>query len=187
MYGLVNRAIEQLVVASRGEQAWARVCARAGVDEAGFIAMCPYDDALTYRLVAAVSQELGASADEVLEAFGEHWILYTAQEGYGELLDAAGSDLRGFLGNLNAMHGRVEGVFKQMRLPLFRVEDLGPGDYLLHYESSREGLSPMVLGLLRGLAKRFDADVRIEQVGQRDETGGHDIFRVFDLQVLAVA
>jgi Haem-NO-binding len=187
MYGLVNRAIEQLVVASRGELVWARVCARAGLDEDSFISLCPYDDALTYRLVDAVSVELGASAHEVLEAFGEHWILYTAQEGYAALLDVAGRDLRGFLGNLDAMHGRVEGVFQKMRMPHFTIEDLGPGDYLLHYESDRVGLAPMVLGLLRGLAKRFNIDVRIEQVSRRDEFGGIDTFRVFELQVLAAA
>ena len=62
MYGLVNRAIEQLVVSTKGEPAWQRVCARAGVGADGFVAMCPYDDRLTFDLVHAVSEELGLPA-----------------------------------------------------------------------------------------------------------------------------
>jgi len=178
MYGLVNRAIEQLVVSSRGEAAWERVCARAGVDGEGFVAMCPYHDDITYRLVQSVSQELDLSEAEVLQAFGEYWVLYTAEEGYGELMRAGGSDLRAFLGNLNVMHGRVEGVFTKMKLPHFRVEDLGPDDHVLHYESEREGLAPMVMGIVRGLAKRFNQTVSISQMQHRDGHGLHDIFRV---------
>lgn len=44
MYGLVNRAIQQLVVATAGDAAWTRVCAKAKVDDVGFVAMCPYHD-----------------------------------------------------------------------------------------------------------------------------------------------
>lgn len=178
MYGLVNRAIEQLVVSSRGEAAWERVCARAAVDNEGFVAMCPYHDDITYRLVQAVSQELGLSEAEVLQAFGEYWVLYTAEEGYGELMRAGGSDLRAFLGNLNVMHGRVEGVFTKMKLPHFRVEDLGPGEHLLHYESERAGLAPMVIGIVHGLARRFGQAVAITQLQHRDGRGRHDSFHL---------
>lgn len=178
MYGLVNRAIEQLVVSMRGEAAWERVCARAQVDNEGFVAMCPYHDDVTYRLVGAVSEELGLTPPKVLEAFGEYWVLYTAEEGYGELMRAGGTDLRAFLGNLNDMHGRVEGVFTKMRLPRFRVEDLGPDDYLLHYESERAGLAPMVVGIVRGLARRFDQEVEVEHLHLRGDGGAHDTFRV---------
>ena len=161
MYGLVNRAIEQLVVAHKGEAGWQRVCGRAQVAGDGFIAMCPYHDDVTYALVGAASEELGLTPAQVLEAFGEYWIRYTAEEGYGELLNAGGDDLRGFLLGLNDMHGRVETVFPQMRLPAFEVEDVGPGDYWLHYESERAGLAPMVLGLVRGLAIRFGQSVQV--------------------------
>ncbi len=186
MYGLVNRAIEQLVVSARGEAAWERVCHRAGVDSDGFVAMCPYHDDITYKLVGAVSEELGLTAHQVLEAFGEYWVLYTADEGYGELMSAGGSDLRSFLGNLNAMHGRVETIFTKMRLPRFRVEDLDEDEYLLHYESERAGLAPMVAGLVKGLAKRFGQQVEVEHVAARTDAGAHDTFRVRH-EVMAIA
>ncbi|WP_157268632.1 heme NO-binding domain-containing protein [Azohydromonas aeria] len=164
MYGLVNRAIEQLVVSTGGEAAWQRVCQRAGIGAEGFVAMCPYDDGVTYRLVGAVSQELGQSAEQVLEAFGNYWVLYTAEEGYGELMHACGDDLRQFLDNLNELHGRIETIFPGLRPPHFEVHDVAPGEYRVHYVSGREGLAPMVVGLLKGLARRFGQSVAIEQL-----------------------
>ena len=162
MYGLINRAIEQMVTTDHGESGWRRICTRAQADADGFIAMQPYPDDLTYRLVGAASEELQRPAAEVLEAFGEHWILYTAEEGYAELLRAAGSNLRQFLGNLNDLHGRVETIFPEMHLPVFRVEDLAPDRYHLYYGSQREGLAPMVIGLVKGLARRFGQRVEVE-------------------------
>jgi hypothetical protein len=154
------------------------VCSRAGVAADGFVAMCPYHDDVTYRLVDAVSVELGMEAAGVLEAFGEYWILYTADEGYGELMAAAGDDLRQFLGNLNDMHGRVEVIFPQMKLPRFEVDDVAPGRYEVRYISERAGLAPMVTGLLRGLARRFGQSVEVAHLEARGGAGGSDLFAV---------
>lgn len=178
MYGLVNRAIEQLVVSLEGEAAWRGVCAHARVQADGFVSMQSYDDGVTYRLVQAVSRRLELPAAAVLEAFGEYWITYTAEEGYGELMNNGGASLREFLGNLNEMHGRVETVFPQLRLPVFRVEDESPHSYLLHYRSGRDGLAPMVIGLVKGLARRFEQAVEVTQVHAKAHGDDEDVFRV---------
>lgn len=178
MYGLVNRAIEQLVISHGGHGAWQRVCERAGVSDEGFLAVHAYPDDVTYKLVGAVSQELNITAEQALEAFGEYWILYTAEEGYGEVLQAGGSGLREFLGNLDEMHGRVESVFPNMLLPSFRVEDVSPDEFRLHYRSQREGLAPMVVGLIKGLAARFDQRVVIDHIGRRSADDPVDVFHI---------
>lgn len=184
MYGLVNRGIEQLVVSLKGEAAWRQICLKAGVDDTGFVAMCPYSDELTYRLVGAVSEALDMPAEQVLQAFGEYWVLYTAQQGYGELMDAGGTSLREFLSNLNDMHGRVETVFPDMQLPLFRVVALTDltehtgGAYELQYESRRPGLAPMVIGLVRGLAQRFGEQVEVVLSGEPDDSRPYTRFTV---------
>jgi len=178
MNGLVNRAIEQLVVSMKGEAGWRGVCAHAGVAADGFVSMQNYDDDVTFRLVNAVSERLGLPPEQVLEAFGEYWITYTADEGYGDLMAAGGTHLRGFLANLNDMHGRVETIFAQVRIPLFRVEDVSDTEYRLFYASEREGLAPMVLGLVKGLAKRFGQSIEIVQVHSKTVAQGEDIFSV---------
>jgi hypothetical protein len=178
MYGLVNRAIEQLVVSMKGENGWRGVCAHANIPSDGFVSMQAYDDEITYRLVGAVSARLGLAQEMVLEAFGEYWITYTATEGYGNLMDAGGNNLREFLGNLNDMHGRVETVFPQLRMPQFRVQELSATEFHLHYNSTREGLAPFVLGLVKGLAKRFDQTIEITQTVFKANVQDEDVFLV---------
>ena len=182
MYGLVNRAIEQLVVSLHGDAGWRGVCAHAQVAADGFVSMHSYDDELTFRLVAAVSTRLNLPAEQVLEAFGEYWITYTATEGYGSMLEAGGDTLREFLGNLNAMHGRVETVFPHLQLPVFRVEDVAPGEYRLYYASNRSGLAPMVIGLVRGLARRYAQPVDVRLVQAKADVHDEDVFLVRELR-----
>src|SRR5215218_5594687 len=107
MYGLVNKAVVDLVVNKFGEDTWVKIKNKAGVDHDLFVSMDAYPDDITYRLVGAASEVLGIPPAAVLEAFGEWWVLYTAQEGYGPMLDASGKTLREFLENLDALHARV--------------------------------------------------------------------------------
>jgi len=178
MYGLVNRAIEQLVVSLKGEDAWHRVCRAAQWSDEGFVAMQTYDDAVTYRLVQAVSEELALSPEQVLRAFGEYWILYTADEGYGEMLSMCGDDLRSFLHGMNHMHARIEVTMPNIRPPHFRVEDRSDTEIELIYESDREGLAPMVEGLITGLAKRFNQDIEIHHARRRTAELPQDRFQI---------
>jgi len=178
MYGLVNQALEDFVKAGYGDAAWDTIRAQPGGGPDMFVSMDSYPDDITYGLVGATAQVLGMDAATVLEGFGEHWVLYTAQAGYGELLAMFGTDLRSFLANLDNLHSHVGMSFPALRPPSFEVEErAGEPGLLLHYRSERAGLAPMVLGLLRGLGKRFAQDIRIEQVAQRGPDD-HDIFRI---------
>ena len=85
MYGLINKAVRGLVLEIAGADAWSRIRHAAQVEDDDFISMEGYDDAVTYRLVGAASEELGLSPEAVLEAFGKYWVDYTADEGYAML------------------------------------------------------------------------------------------------------
>lgn len=184
MYGLVNKAIEDLICQEYGSRVWADIVEGAGHEDEGFVSMAPYPDAITYDLVASAAERLGAPADQLLERFGEFWTLYTASEGYGGLLQAAGRSFGEFLNNLDQLHSRVGLSFPELAPPSFACEDLGEGRYRLRYRSHREGLSPMVRGLVRGLAKRFDLElVRIDVEPVARESGEESVFH---LQVRSV-
>ena len=164
MYGLVNRAVEGLVKEKFGADAWMRICDRAGIDDPQFVAMEAYDDAVTFGLVAAASAELDLEPAAVLEAFGDYWTTYTIEEGYGDLLTMMGSTLDEFLDNLDSMHARIAGTMPKLMPPSFEREACDDGSSILHYRSERDGLAPMVLGLLKGLARRFSVTIEIEQL-----------------------
>ena len=167
MYGLVNRAIQDLIVEEYGESTWREVRRLAGVQEDSFVSMDPYPDALTYSLVQAAATYLDAPPEELLEAFGRYWVLYTAREGYGDLLDQCGQSFEEFLDQLDALHSRVALTFPELLPPSFELapSDTEDNTMLLYYRSSREGLAPMVVGLLKGLAERFSTHCRVELVG----------------------
>jgi hypothetical protein len=178
MYGMVNRAIEDLVCEKFGEEAWEKIKAKSGVDVDVFVRSETYPDDMTYRLVGAASQVLGVDAGIVLETFGEHWVLCTARDGYGDLLDAAGKTLGEFLQNLPNFHSRVVLIFPNLQPPKFTCTEVAENSLHLHYYSHRPGLTPMVVGLLRGLGKMFETDVTSELVASRAQGADHDEFLV---------
>lgn len=176
MYGLVNKAIEDLAISAGGEETWRRIKEEADVDVVAFVSMDAYDDDLTYRLVGAASRVLGMPAEEILKSFGRHWVLYTAREGYGPLLERAGSSLGEFLANLDALHTRVGLTMPALRPPSFQVDVVDDATFLVRYHSERGGLSPMVVGLLEGVGKRFGHEVVVTHSAHRSEVLDHDEF-----------
>lgn len=178
MYGMLNRAIKDLVLQRHGAEAWTLVREKAGVEDDLFLSMEQYPDELTYRLVGAASEVLGASPDAILEAFGEYWITYTAEAGYGEILRAAGRSLEEMLGNLDQLHTRVRLGMPHLRPPSFRVTKTDDGALILHYSSTRPGLAPCVVGLVKGLAKRFGEEVTVEHLSHRSGELHQDDFRI---------
>jgi len=74
MYGMINKAIQELLTARLGEAAWKAICVRTNTDPT-FVTMAKYPDEVTYNLMAAASEALGLPADTLLEQFGEYWTL----------------------------------------------------------------------------------------------------------------
>lgn len=177
MYGLINKAVEELVRTKFGDSTWERIRARAGLPDEPFISMQQYDDRVTYDLVGAASAELGAPAEAILEEFGIYWTRYTAESGYGELMKSAGRTLPEFLRNLDQMHTRIKLSFPHLKPPSFAVSGETPSSLQLHYYSERAGLAPLVVGLLKGLGDRFRLSVEITH-RRVDGANPHDLFEV---------
>jgi heme-NO-binding protein len=176
MYGLVNKALEEMIVLDAGAEAWEEIKRRAGVSVDVFISSEGYDDEMTYKLVGAACEYLAIPADKLLEQFGVHWVVKTAGEGYGDLMTAGGRTLREFLNNLPNFHNRVCLLMPHLKPPEFRCSDAGNNSVQLHYHSHRQGLAPFVVGLIKGLSIRFDTPVEITHSVKRGEGADHDVF-----------
>ncbi len=178
MYGIVNKAIQDLVVTNFGEPLWERVKEKSGVDIDYFLSNEPYDDDITYRLAQAVSVETKMSLPDVFVAFGEWWVLKTTKEKYGTLLQAGGANLRKFLVNLPAFHNRIMLMYPKLTPPEFKVSNLEENSVHLHYYSKREGLQEFVQGLLQGLGKLYEAPAEVVLLQSRNDGNTHEIFKV---------
>lgn len=165
MYGLVNMAIRDLVISKSDLETWNAICVEAGLSCNEFVAMDTYPDPVTYALVNVISKRLSSPVPDILRAFGRYWILYTAKQGYGEILAMFGSDFETCLRNLNNMHGRMGSMMPQLVPPRFIVTSEDGDDLIcIEYYSKRPGLGHMVLGLLEGLAERFSLIVEVTYI-----------------------
>lgn len=178
MYGIVNKAIQDLVIKEFGTTAWEKVKVRSGIDVDFFISNQPYDDSITYSLAQAVSEETGLTLSQVLIAFGEFWVLHTGKEKYGSLMEAGGASLREFLINLPNFHSRIMLIYPNLKPPEFRVSNVSENSVRIHYFSERLGLQDFVRGLLQGLGKLYDLPVEIELLQSRNDGSDHEIFKI---------
>lgn len=179
MYGIVNKAIEDLIKENFGEERWEAIKRRSGVDVDYFLSNEPYDDEITFKLATAASEELKISVGEVLTAFGEWWVLKTSKEKYGGLMDAGGTNLKQFLHNLPVFHNRVMLIYPKLTPPEFKISDETDHSIHIHYYSKREGLQEFVRGILQGLGKMYNTPVVIDQIGTKlSQLSDHDVFKV---------
>jgi hypothetical protein len=176
MHGLINKAIQGLVCTQMGEATWEQICQRAAVEEELFLANATYPDDITHRLIQAASEITGLTSDEIMQAFGRYWLLYTAQEGYGSMLKASGRTYYDFILNLPALHTRVGLVLPNLSTPTFWCTDVTPTSIRLHYRSARLGFAAVVLGVLSGLEQWFDTQVTVQHIVRRDQGADHDEF-----------
>lgn len=167
---MVNRAIEDLIVSSAGSDTWENIKRRAGLENLQFLDSSNYEDDITYKLVAAASEVLDQPPYDVLHAFGRHWVLYTGREGWANLFNIAVGDFISFLEQLDEMHARVSTAMPHGSMPEFTLIHQD-GYFNLEYRTEREGLAPMVVGILSGLAEQYDESWAVEHTGHRQHLG----------------
>lgn len=178
MYGLVNQAFHDMIVERFGKEVWKDIQGLSGVSEEVFISTVPYEDNLTYELIGATAERSELTVNEILEDFGVYWILNTGHKKYGELMRAGGSDFSEFLLNLPRFHDRIMLIYPEMNPPEFRVEKHNEKTFSLDYFSTRVGLSFFVIGLIKGIAKMFDQEIRIVLVESSEGKNFHDRFEI---------
>src|SRR5690349_15475060 len=142
MYGLVNAALRELIIAKHGVAAWERLRDQAGLQADTFALMDPYPDQITQLMLQKESEILGISTADLLHSFGEFWVDYTDREGYGSLFEIAGNSLPDFLLSLDELHVRVGRNFPKLKPPSFRFDVIDRSTMRMHYLTSRAGLCP---------------------------------------------
>lgn len=161
MYGMIHRAVRQLVLDQKGRAAWEAIEVAAEVTPADFISSATYDDIITTRLLDEAARSLGMETSSLLRQFGAYWVVYAGRGYFSPFLDFTGRDLITFLSNLDLMHKGIHDVMPQSKMPSFKVKSERPGNIVVEYRSTRRGLTPFVEGLMEGLLARFNLDGKI--------------------------
>ena len=172
MYGMIHKAIKDMVSTTHGADVWKTIATDAGAEDDDFLSLRSYDDEVCYRLVGSTAKILDVPAAQCLEQFGRFWVLTTAAQNYGPMLRSFGNETIQLLEHLNQMHERISSTFVGYRPPRFNIERIGDRECRLHYFSIREGLTPFVNGLLEGLGEYFDEDIKIHSIQPREISSG---------------
>jgi hypothetical protein len=178
MYGIVNRAIQELVVENHGEKTWDIILRKSNVDVDFFISTEPYEDAITFKLAKATSEEIGISLEETLVALGEWWVIKTTSKKYPGLMSSGGENLKDFLLNLPNFHNRIMLMYPKLTPPEFKISNITSNSIDLHYFSKREGLQEFVRGLLLGIGKLYNSPIDVDLLQTRLDGSSHEIFKV---------
>lgn len=178
MYGMVNLAIQGFIAQRYGDAVWQQVKQRATPDISHFLTMEQYPDEVTLNMIGTAADLTGDEARGMLEAIGEYWIQFAQRSGYGDLLQVIGTTLPEALTNLDNMHARVGLTFPDLKPPTFWCTDVGEHSLILHYQSEREGLDPMIPGMVRGLAAMLNTPASVKQIGSKGDGADHVQFLV---------
>lgn len=178
MYGLVNQAVEDLIVSTHGEEQWQKIKSKAGVGIEVFMSNEGYPDEITFQLVQAAAQVLDSSGREILIAFGEHWVLKTACRSYGAMMRSGGQSLKEFLINLPNLHTRVQMIYPKLQPPRFEWSNIEDNSMHLHYFTHRPGLTDFVVGIIQGLGKLYETPATATLLMAKAEGADHDVFEV---------
>jgi hypothetical protein len=82
-------------------------------------------------------------------------------------MDLTGSSFIEFLSNLDMLHYRINNIMPELAAPQFSTRNETENSVELEYRSHREGLVPMLYGLIKGLGKRFDLVVTVEHIQEK--------------------
>ncbi|MEA5390379.1 heme NO-binding domain-containing protein [Cyanobium gracile UHCC 0139] len=165
MYGLVNRAIQPMVTTHHGVDILQCITERPDLQNLDVCATeLAYPEDVTHRLVAEASEELAPSEEPITQAFGEYCITDTATEGYEKLFENKDHPLPEWLHQRDNLHARVAVSFAARQPPSFRCEHRVDASRQLEYRSTRQGLAPLVTGLLHGLGTHFRTPLAIDQI-----------------------
>lgn len=178
VYGMIHRAIREMVIAEAGDTAWAALEREFGAGPADMISAMVYPDERTVALLGAAAERLGQALPECLRRFGHHWVRFAGSGAYAGIMDFVSRDFAGFIAHLDRMHQAVCVAMPEARVPEFTLLADDGTTVRVGYRSGRTGLEPFVAGLLEGLLERFGHTGSVTRAGEGP--AGHEFVVTFE-------
>lgn len=175
MYGLIHRHIRSMVIARIEPELWHLAEKEEGISATDFVGTIVYDDEKTNKIMAIACSLLGMETDEFLDEFGKYWISAMSTGSYRTFFSFCGNDIAQSMTNLNTLHDTVTVAMDGAKPPRFAITARDEKGLTISYHSERTGLSPFVIGLLRGLVAHHRQNAEVRMLG---EESGAVLFRV---------
>lgn len=161
MKGVVFNLLEQVVVASQGDDAWDRLLADADLKGA-YSSLGSYPDREMLALVQSLATSLQVSEQEVLRWFGCAAMPLLFQR-YPRFF-AAHTGVRSFVLSVNEfIHPEVRKIYPGAEVPIFVFHEESDGGLLMEYRSPRK-LCALAQGFIEGAAGHYNEIVAVKHV-----------------------
>ncbi|PAA69100.1 hypothetical protein BOX15_Mlig004886g1 [Macrostomum lignano] len=158
-----------MVLEKFDEKTWAKILLTAELDDyEDFQLLKGYPDRKTFLLIETISKVVGIEVPALLELYGEYFLTYAIRMNFASMIRSLGDDLSTFIVNLDSLHNLLQLTYTEMVPPSFLGESGGPV-MLVTYNSTRRGLYPIAVGLLRAVAAQIYNQV-VEIVAKKTNT-----------------
>ncbi len=162
MHGLVNRSIQCFIADTYGAQAWQQVVAHSGLPFDKYVALRPYDSALTGKIIASGSAVLNKSRATMLEDLGTYLVTSPNMNAVRRLLRFSGTSFSEFLMALEDLPDRARLALPDLDLPDLDLVRASEHGFELHVRSPQVGAGSVIAGILRAMADDYGALVMME-------------------------
>lgn len=168
MHGLINRSIQNYVVDRFGEAAWRRTANLAELESPHFESMMRYDDAITPRVLTALSSVLDRPLEDLMEDLGTHMVTNPNVVAVRRLLRFSGVNFEDFLHSLDDLPARARLAVADLEMPAIELHAQGDAEYKLLCDGRLAGFGHVMMGILRAMADDYGALAFLEHCGQED-------------------
>ncbi len=139
---------------------------RAAVPSKGaYTAVGTYPHEEMMALVAALAQETGMAASDLIRAFGAH-MFQRFHKLYPRFFEGVSGSFQLLAGIEHIIHAEVRKLYPDAELPTFEVEE-GPGSLTLTYHSRRH-FADLVEGLIRGCVEHYGEAIEVTRETPRE-------------------
>ena len=164
MKGAIAQCLEDLVKTKFGKDKWEESLVNAGMNKSTFfMPVQNIEDKNVMELINSVCKTLNISQVQAADAFGDHWVNVYAPKLYSMYFKNA-SSAKELLLNMDHVHDRVTKNIKDATPPRFEYDWKNDKTLIMKYNSQR-GLIVFLVGLIKGVGKHFNENLKVTQLG----------------------
>ena len=161
MKGMVFNSLNELVEEHHGIGAWNRAIDKIdSVVDGAYVSADNYPAEEMQALVMALTEELGAPAEVLLDTFGQK-LFFDLYRAYPSLVDCH-TELIPFIASVGTViHEEMKIQYADAEVPTITHEPYDSRTLVFYYDSPRK-LCLLAEGLVRGAAQHFDTAIKLE-------------------------
>ncbi len=167
MKGVIAACLGDLVKEKFGKDKWEAALEDAGLKKTTFfMPSTNIDDATVLKLVGSTCKVLGITMNQAADAFGDYWVNVYAPKIY-KIYFRKTANAREFLEHMDAVHKTVTERIPDAKPPRFDYKWTDDKTLIMTYKSAR-GLIDIFVGLLKGVGRYFNEDLKITKLNNKD-------------------